>query len=141
MARSAKNREDGLARWWAAKHCGRKGAGRAASFALLLVLTLQPLAAAGQTRCETAAARIVSAEGEVSIIGPVGAAVQAVWAGEVSDVCSGQTVLVGPRSRLRSPRRHRTGDTPRSGYDTAGSAAPPARAATARSFARVHRPV
>ena len=81
--------------WWAAKRC----AGRAASFALLLILALNPLAAAGQTRCETAAARIVSAEGDVSIIGPVRGAVQPVSAGELSEVCSGETVLVGPRSR------------------------------------------
>jgi Flp pilus assembly protein TadD len=46
-----------------------------------------------------AAARIVSAEGDVSIIGPVGEAVQRVSAGEPSEVCSGQTVLVGLRSR------------------------------------------
>lgn len=99
VARSAKNREDGLVRWWAGQRWTGRGAERAALLALLIVLAFQPSTASGQTRCQIIAARIVSAEGEVSIIGPVGGSVQPVSAGEPSEVCSGETVLVGPRSR------------------------------------------
>jgi Flp pilus assembly protein TadD len=66
---------------------------------LLIALVFQPYTARGQTRCKIVAARIVSAEGEVSITGPAGESVQPVSAGESRDVCSGQTVLVGLRSR------------------------------------------
>jgi Flp pilus assembly protein TadD len=66
---------------------------------LLIAVAFQPYAARGQTRCEIVAARIVSAEGDVSIIGPAEGSVQRVSTGESSDVCSGQTVLIGLRSR------------------------------------------
>jgi FecR-like protein len=88
-----------LVRSWAAQRCARRRAGKAAWFALLIGVGLQPLGAAGQTRCEIAAASIVSAEGEVSVVGGIGGLVQPVAAGAVKQVCPGETVLVGPRSR------------------------------------------
>jgi Flp pilus assembly protein TadD len=66
---------------------------------LLICAAFLPLGAAAQTGCEIAAGRIVSAEGEVFVIGPVGGSIQPVVAGELTQVCPGGTVLVGPRSR------------------------------------------
>ena len=109
--------------WWAAKRC----AGRAVSFALLIVLVallFQPSTTLGQPRCEMVAARIVSAEGDVSIIGPVRGSVQPVSAGELSEVCSGETVLVGPRSRA-AVRLEETGQVIRLDQGTTLRVLPP----------------
>jgi Flp pilus assembly protein TadD len=69
-----------------------------AAFGLLLGLCIEPLNATAQTRCEVAAGSIVSAEGEISLLGAAGS-IQFVAAGTDTRLCPGETVLVGPRSR------------------------------------------
>src|SRR5262249_27662446 len=93
--RSAKRGVRRLVGWWPAKRCAEK----AALFTLLIGVGFQPFGAAGQTRCDVAAGRIVSAEGEVTVAGPAGALLQPVAAGAEVGLCPGETVLVGPRSR------------------------------------------
>jgi len=66
---------------------------------LFVALCFEPLGAAAQTRCEAAAGTIVSAEGEVSVLGPAGASIQTVAAGRVTRLCPGELVVVGPSSR------------------------------------------
>jgi Flp pilus assembly protein TadD len=66
---------------------------------LLIGAGFQPLGAAGQVRCEIAAGRLVSAEGEILIGGPSGGLVQPVAAGTETGLCPGDTVFVGARSR------------------------------------------
>jgi len=69
-----------------------------AAFGLLLGLSMGPLNASAQIRCEVAAGSIVSAEGEISLVGAAGS-IQSVAAGADTRLCPGETVLVGPRSR------------------------------------------
>jgi hypothetical protein len=69
-----------------------------AVFGLLVGLCFEPLHATAQTRCEVAAGSIVSAEGEISLLGAAGS-IQFVAAGADTRLCPGETVLVGPRSR------------------------------------------
>ena len=69
-----------------------------AAFGLLLGLCIGPLNASAQIRCEVAAGSIVSAEGEISLLGAAGS-IQTVAAGAETRLCPGETVLVGPRSR------------------------------------------
>jgi predicted Zn-dependent protease len=69
-----------------------------AAFGLLVWLCFEPLHATAQTRCEVAAGSIVSAEGEISLLGAAGS-IQLVAAGADTRLCPGETVLVGPRSR------------------------------------------
>ncbi len=45
------------------------------------------------------AGSIVSAEGEISLLGPAGGPIQAIASGAETQLCPGETVLVGPRSR------------------------------------------
>jgi Flp pilus assembly protein TadD len=83
-----------LVRWWPAQGRARK----TAVFWLLVGCCFEPPGAAAQPRCE-AAGTIVSAEGEISVIGPAGSLVQPVAARTETRVCPGETILVGPRSR------------------------------------------
>jgi Flp pilus assembly protein TadD len=83
-----------LVRWWPAQGRARK----TAVFWLLVGCCFEPPGAAAQPRCE-AAGTIVSAEGEISVIGPAGSSVQPVAARTETRVCPGETILVGPRSR------------------------------------------
>ena len=76
-----------MGRWGPATRCARRRAGRAALFVLLIGVGFQPLGAAGQVRCEIAAGRIVSAEGEISIGGPAAGLVQPVAAGAEIGLC------------------------------------------------------
>jgi predicted Zn-dependent protease len=69
-----------------------------AALGLLAALCFEPLHATAQTRCEVAAGSIVSAEGEISLLGAAGS-IQLVAAGADTRLCPGETVLVGPRSR------------------------------------------
>jgi Flp pilus assembly protein TadD len=69
-----------------------------AAFGLLVGLCIGPLSASAQIRCEVAAGSIVSAEGEISLVGAAGS-IQTVAAGADTRLCPGETVLVGPRSR------------------------------------------
>jgi ferric-dicitrate binding protein FerR (iron transport regulator) len=71
---------------------------QSAAFGLLVGLCFEPLHATAQTRCEVAAGSIVSAEGEISLLGAAGS-IQFVAAGADTRLCPGETVLVGPRSR------------------------------------------
>jgi tetratricopeptide (TPR) repeat protein len=70
-----------------------------AAFGLLVTLCFEPLDATAQIRCEVAAGSIVSAEGEISLLGAAGSTIQSVAAGADTRLCPGETVLVGPRSR------------------------------------------
>jgi tetratricopeptide (TPR) repeat protein len=88
-----------LIRMWPAQRRRRGSAMRTAVFWLLVGACFQPLGAASQTRCEVGAGTIVSAEGEVSTVGPAGGSVQSVAARAETRLCPGDTVLVGPRSR------------------------------------------
>ncbi|MGC2199341.1 MAG: FecR domain-containing protein, partial [Stellaceae bacterium] len=76
-----------------------KRADLAAFFAVMICVCLHPLGAAGQSRCEIPAGSIVSAEGEISLLGPAGGPIQAIASGAETRLCPGETVLVGPRSR------------------------------------------
>jgi predicted Zn-dependent protease len=69
-----------------------------AAFGLLVGLCIGPLSASAQIRCEVAAGSIVSAEGEISLVGAAGS-IKTVAAGADTRLCPGETVLVGPRSR------------------------------------------
>jgi tetratricopeptide (TPR) repeat protein len=87
-----------LVRWWPAKHSlGR--ADRAVFFALLIGIVFRALDATGQTRCDIPAGRIVSVEGELSVIGSLAGSPRPIAAGAEMRLCPGDTVLVGPRSR------------------------------------------
>jgi tetratricopeptide (TPR) repeat protein len=70
-----------------------------APLALIICITLHPLGAAAQPRCEVAAGSIVSAEGEISILGQAGGLLQSVAAGTEPRLCPGEIVVVGARSR------------------------------------------
>ncbi|MBV8588733.1 MAG: FecR domain-containing protein, partial [Acetobacteraceae bacterium] len=70
-----------------------------AFFALMIAILFNPLSAAAQIRCEPPAGSIVSAEGEISILGRAGGLLQPVAAGAEARLCPGESVVVGPRSR------------------------------------------
>src|SRR4051812_1402519 len=65
----------------------------------MIGVLFHPLSAAAQTPCEVAAGSIVSAEGEISILGRAGGLLQPVAAGAEARLCPGEFVVVGPRSR------------------------------------------
>ena len=113
-----------MGRWGPAMRCARRRAGRAALFVMLIGVGFQPLGAAGQVRCEIAAGRIVSAEGEISIGGPAGGLVQSAAAGAEIGLCPGDTVFVGPRSRA-AVRLEDTGQVIRLGQGTTVRVLPP----------------
>ena len=115
-----------MGRWGPATRCGRRRAERAALFVLLIGVGFQPLGAAGQVRCEIAAGRIVSAEGEILIGGPAAGLVQPVAAGAEIGLCPGDTVFVGPRSRA-AVRLEGTGQVIRLGQGTTLRVLPPRR--------------
>jgi Flp pilus assembly protein TadD len=91
---------------------------------LLIGVGFQPLGAAGQVRCEIAAGRIVSAEGEILIGGPAAGMVQPVAAGAEIGLCPGDTVFVGARSRA-AVRLEDTGQVIRLGQGTTVRVLPP----------------
>jgi Flp pilus assembly protein TadD len=93
---------------------------------LLIGVGFWPLGAAGQIRCEVAAGKIVSAEGEISIGGPAGGLVQSVAAGAEIGLCPGDMVFVGPRSRA-ALRLEDTGQVIRLGQGTTLRVLPPRR--------------
>ena len=70
-----------------------------AFFVLMIGVLFHPLSAAGQTRCAVAAGSIVSAEGEIAILGRAGGLLQPVTAGAETRLCPGEIVVVGQRSR------------------------------------------
>lgn len=78
--------------------------GRVSSLALLRIIfaicvTFHPLGAAGQVRCDAAAASLVSVEGEVTIRSQRNSPIETIAAGTDTRLCPGEFVLVGPRSR------------------------------------------
>jgi Flp pilus assembly protein TadD len=93
-------------------------------FVLLICVGFRPLGAEGQIRCEIAAGRIVSAEGEISIGGPAAGMVQPIAAGSEIGLCPGDTVFVGPRSRA-AVRLEDTGQVIRLGQGTTVRVLPP----------------
>ncbi len=114
--------------WCPAQHCERRRLELAAlSVLLLVVVDFLPLRAAGQTRCEIAVARIVSAEGEVSVSGTAAGSIRPVAAEAEARLCPGDTVLVGPRSRA-AVRLEDTGQVVRLDQGTILRVLPPRRA-------------
>jgi tetratricopeptide (TPR) repeat protein len=106
-----------VVRWWPVKGRTQRRTIKTAVLWLFVGFCFQPLGATAQNRCEAAAGSIVSAEGEVSLLGPAGASIQTVAAGTETRLCPGEVVVVGPRSRA-ALRLEDTGQVIRLGQDT-----------------------
>ena len=111
----------------------RRAPCRSRAIGLLVWLCFEPPHATAQTRCEVAAASIVSAEGEISLLEAAGS-IRFVVAGADTRLCRGDCPRRPSEQSRPSPRRYRSGDPPRSGHDIAGSAAAAAGPAAARPF-------